>query len=339
MATLKDLSRHLGISVTQVSRALNGHDDVSLKTRQRVEEAAKALNYAPNISARKLASGRSGIVALVHRNHPDMMDDPTFMHTIVNLSITFSKINKQFVLHLANEGDKEIDIYQRLISNGAIDGFVISSPKQQDERIEYLLARAIPFVVHGQSQDPQRYAYFDIDNFQVGRRLTQVLLDAGLERIALINGPAELSFSVARTQGYCQALKDYGIDFKADYVRCGHMSERFGMLSAIKMLTTTKQPPQAIIASNLRIARGIYQAAEALELRIPDDLSLVAHDDVLPKIQASAFSPALTVTRSQLSDSWQPLTQALSRILEGDSVENHQIMGNFELIKAQSHKI
>ena len=64
-ATLKDIAASTGLSVTQVSRALNDHDDVSAETKIRVREAANALNYRPNLSARKLASGRSGIVGLV----------------------------------------------------------------------------------------------------------------------------------------------------------------------------------------------------------------------------------------------------------------------------------
>ncbi len=63
MSTLKDIARHVNLSVTQVSRALNGHSDVSKATQERVQEAARALNYHPNVSARKLVAGRSGIVA------------------------------------------------------------------------------------------------------------------------------------------------------------------------------------------------------------------------------------------------------------------------------------
>ena len=97
MTTLKDLSRHLNLSVTQVSRALNGYPDVSEATRARVLAAASELSYQPNLSARKLVSGRSGIVGMVLQGTPASMTGDHFLEIVSGLSSEFSRRDLQFV--------------------------------------------------------------------------------------------------------------------------------------------------------------------------------------------------------------------------------------------------
>ena len=90
MATLKDIARALDLSITQVSRALNDHSDVSEDTRLRVKDAARAMNYHPNASARKLVSGRSGMVGLVVPQHRTIGQDGIFLEVVAGLSAQFS---------------------------------------------------------------------------------------------------------------------------------------------------------------------------------------------------------------------------------------------------------
>ena len=100
MATLKDIARSLDLSITQVSRALNDHSDVSEETRLRVKDTARAMNYHPNVSARKLVSGRSGMVGLVVPNYRNIGQDRLFMEVVAGLSTQFSGRGMQFVLHM-----------------------------------------------------------------------------------------------------------------------------------------------------------------------------------------------------------------------------------------------
>jgi LacI family transcriptional regulator len=336
MSTLKDLSRHLGISVTQVSRALNGHDDVSEDTKKRVRKAAKLLNYIPNMSARKLVSGRSGVVALVQRNNRDLIEDHNFIETVTNLSIEFSKLGKQFVLHIAPEDADEISVYQRLIAGGALDGFVVHEPANHDPRVEFLTSNDIPFVVHGRTMGELTYPFFDIDNFEVGYQLTKHLLDRGHRRIALINGPEGLTYATLRLHGYQKALSDYGVSYDPSLVKFGRMTEELGLVKTIEINGLISKFPTAIVAGHVRIAKGIYQAAEALGLHIPSDLSVVSHDDVIPKLRASTFYPALTVTRSGLRNSWEPLARYLSQSLDGQAAEELQSVSSFEFVTRTS---
>ena len=135
MATLKDIARALDLSITQVSRALNDHSDVNAETRERVKATARKMNYHPNISARKLVSGRSGMVGLVSPRTRSGASDSIFLEVISGLSQQFSGRGMQFVLHIMTEDEATLPVYQRLIGKGALDGFVLSEPSDDDPRI------------------------------------------------------------------------------------------------------------------------------------------------------------------------------------------------------------
>lgn len=336
MATLKDISQHLGISVTQVSRALNNHDDVSEDTKARVQAAAVELSYVPNMSARKLVMGQSGVVALVHKNNPDLVEDYKFIDSMTNLSIEFSKLGKQLVLHIAPEDADESEVYDRLISGGALDGFVVQEPLVHDPRVEQLIKREVPFVLHGRTMGAHDYPYFDIDNFKVGYLLTRHLLENGHRRIGLINGPGGLTYTARREEGYRAALAEFGVAFDDRLLKAGRMTEELGLIKTIEFHMLGDDMPTGIVAPHVHIAKGIYQAASALKLSVPQDISVVSHDDVIPKTRASAFYPALSVTRSALSDAWVPLAQFLTRYLAGEPAQELQMMCDFEFISRAS---
>lgn len=336
MATLKDLSRKLGLSVTQVSRALNGHDDVNALTRARVQQAARDLNYHPNISARKLASGRSGIVGLVLADTPARSADGLFVQMIGGLSRYFSERGMQFVLHVAGEGEDLARVHERLINGGSLDGFVLVEPQVDDRRIPYLQKRNVPFVVHGRHRAGPDYPFFDIDNHGVGYRLTEALTKAGHRQIAFLNGKVTHSFAAQRRDGFVQALRDAGIAPAPGLHLGAEMTEGFGLLSTVQLCGPGGARPTAIICGNTLIAKGVFDALAALGLRVPHDISVVAHDDDLPVFSAASIPVPLTVTAAALSESWQQLAELLALRIDGAPLGELQRFGQLSLIERAS---
>ncbi|MBL1420637.1 MAG: substrate-binding domain-containing protein [Alphaproteobacteria bacterium] len=335
MATLKDLGEYLDLSVTQVSRALNGHSDVNEKTRLRVQQAAKKLNYSPNIAARNLVSGRSGVIGLVSRVPVGEASD-NYLDVIVGLSAQFAKHNRQFIIHIIDKNEDEIEAYRKLVNSGAIDGFVIVESIINDPRIAFLQEKSFPFVVHGRTPNENNFPYFDIDNYGVAYSLTEHLIKLGHKHIALINGLEGSCYSAARLKGYQAALAADRLPFYPHLLRSGGMYESLGVVSTVQLLTHTEIKPTAIIAGNILIARGVYKALDALKLDIPQHISVVAHDDVLPRFRASAFYPALTVTRSALENSWGPLAEYLCGSIDGMPLKNLQQVAPFEFMTRAS---
>jgi LacI family transcriptional regulator len=335
MTTLRDLSRHLGLSVTQVSRALNGHADVSAETRLRVVEAAAALRYQPNLSARKLVSGRSDMFGLVLAGVPEAAQDALFVQMVGGISAHFSRQRKQFVLHIA-EGEEDIlEVYRRLIDGGSLDGFILLDPQLDDPRVAFLRQRKVPFVVHGRDEAAPDYPYFDIDNVAVGRLLTGLLTARGHRRIAFLNGPAGRTYVEWRRRGHLEALAEAGIEADPALHLNGPMTEGFGLTGTMRLMSAPR-PPTAIICGNMLIAKGALYLLAQLGMAVPGEVSVVAHDDDLPGVRAAALDPALTVTRAPLAESWRPLAELLLGRIAGRPMAELQVISRVEVVTRES---
>ncbi len=336
MTTLKDISRSLGLSVTQVSRALNGHDDVNADTRERVAAAARAMNYHPNISARKLVSGRSGMVGLVMPRYQGLGSDGMFMEVVAGLSAQFSSRDMQFVLHIMEPHEPAIPVYQRLVGRGALDGFVLIDPLDDDPRITFLHRAGVPFVVHGRTKPQPDYPYFDVENEKILVELATYLIQAGHRRIALLNGLAGRPYVTTRSRGFRAACTAAGLALQDCPIVHGAMDAAHGLVSTVALFSGTAPRPTAIICGNVRIAQGAYQALASLHLSVPGDVSVVAHDDHLPELRASAFFPSLTVTKAPLRESWKPMADCLAGAIEGRPLIDLQQIGGHEFIARNS---
>lgn len=336
MTTLRDISRQLNLSVTQVSRALNGHSDVSADTRTRVMIAAKSLKYHPNLTARKLVMGKSGIVGLVLPKVPTILQDGLFVQIAGGLSSHFSRKGMQFVLHIADETDDIIDVYRRLIDSGSLDGFVVLEPVTNDPRVAYLRERKIPFVLHGRHESAPDYPFFDIDNEAVGYRLTRLLLDKGHRRIAFLNGHAGRTYVQQRQTGYLRALAEAGLHSDPGLHKFDDMTEAFGLVGMVRLLEDRARMPTGVICGNTLIAKGVLHILNTLKIAVPGQVSVVAHDDELPDTHTMSFNPPLTVTHAPLENSWQPLAEILTEAVDGMPIAQLQRFGKITLIERES---
>jgi len=336
MATLKDLSKHLGLSVTQVSRAINDHADVSQKTKERVREAAKELGYAVNRSARSLVTGKSGMVILIRPGALSGPADMSVLETISGLSDEFHKRGMQFLLNIMPPGTDPMPVYQSAATSGSFDGFVLIDTRRDDPRVALMTEMGVPFVVHGRSDPAADHNYYDIDNYQVAYTHAKNLLSLGHTRIALLNGPRGYAYSEYRLQGYQKALKEAGVSFDPALLVSEQMTEGNGMIATARLFEDKVHRPTALICGNILLAKGAYTALGAMEYRIPEDVSVVSHDDVLHNIRGSAFYPALTVSRSPFANSWSHLAEILCNTIQNPTARPHQHVAEVEFIERAS---
>lgn len=336
MTTLKDLSRTLDLSVTQVSRALNGHSDVSEATRKRVMEAARALNYQPNLMARRLVTGRSGIVGLVMPAIPRANSERLYMRIVGGLSAQFARSGLQFILHIADGAEGIVPVYRQLIDSGSLDGFVLMEPRVNEQRIDYLRERSIPFVVHGRTEEAPDYPFYDIDHRGIAYSLTRHLASLGHRRIALVNGEEGLSNTHHWLLGYRDALREAGLAHDPALHRMAPLGEGHGVISTVRLFTDGLEPPTAVVCSSTLIARGLYRGLSAIGLSIPGDVSIVAHDDMLPDVNSCSFDPPLTCTCTPIRDSWLPLADILVAALREDPETDMQRIDPHEFVERQS---
>ena len=314
---LKDLAEQLGLSQTTVSRALNGYPEVSEATRQRVLEAARRFNYRPNASARRLATGRAGAIGAVLQSNRSMLLDPHYAEFLAGLGERFADDDIDIVLSPAR-GD-EIANYRRMASGTRVDAIILSSPVVRDDRVRILSELGMPFVLHGRTTSDIPHAWLDIDNEGAFQHATSHLLGLGHTRIALINGDTRFTYARDREKGYRAALAERGIPGDPKWISSGLMTDEVGYRAAERFLAG-KPRPTALVVSSMMMALGAFRAIRAAGLELGRDISMIAHDDVFPFLNADRMVPTMSTTRSSIRAAGTRIAELAIEILNGRSV-------------------
>jgi len=336
MATLKDISAELGLSVATVSRALNGFPEVNAKTRVKVEATAKRMGYRPNRTAQRLVTGKSNMVGMIAKLNADNLADRTFLEILTGLTAALAERDVDLVLSV-DQGDNPVLAYEKMLERGILDGFILNAPMVDDPRVAFLQERGVPFVVHGQTADDVTYPFYGIDNTAVSTDAVQLLAALGHRRIAFLNGDRSYAFAADRERGFRSAIAEAGLTVPEAFIGEETPSESFGYTKALEMLSgRSGARPTAFVCASTMIAAGVLKAATHLGLSVPADLSIIAHDDALPSFRAVEFDPTLTVTRSPLRDACVPLANHLIDHIDGAEGRGLQTLIRAELIVRNS---
>lgn len=336
VATLKDISEELGLSVATVSRALNGFPEVSEKTRELVEQTARRMNYRPNRAAQKLVSGRSGMVGMLVPLQPGMSAESSLVEVIMGLSARLAERDIDLVMQVILDEDP-VAPYRRMISKNTLDGFILNAPQVSDPRIALLQQAKVPFVVHGRIDDDPTHAFYDLDNADAAAQAVNLLADLGHQRIAFINGPESAAFANQRTSGFNAAMRTRMLSLQADFLSYGENTRASGYMRALSLLALPPDArPTALLCASTALAHGVLRAAGDRGLSVPKDLSIICHDDLVPVLTSDDTNPPLTVTKAALSLACAPLADKLIALLNGASPVEQQTTERAELIVRQS---
>ena len=328
---LKELSKQLGLSQTTVSRALNGYPEVGETTRKRVADEAARLGYRPNAHARRLATGRSHAIGYVFPSDRSVMIDPLFSDFVAGAAEVYAPQGFETLLHAGGRED-EMAVYRRFAEDGAVDGVVVQAPHVNDPRIALLNELKIPYVVHGRLDGIENgYAWLDIDNHGAFKKAAKLLTDLGHARIALLNGPENLTYALHRRKGYEAALSEKGLHAEASYVFSGVMTEENGYREAKRVLQLPNRPT-ALLISSMMMVSGAIRACNELGLAIGKQVSLIGHDDGLPFMNAEGLVPSLTTTTSSIRDAGIRVAELLLERIENPSSPLPAELWNVDLI-------
>lgn len=306
----------LALSQTTVSRALNGYPEVSEETRRRVVDAARRHGYRPNPSARRLATGKAGMIGYVMPTGESVDIDPHFIEFLSGLG-DYARTHEFDLALSPTLIEEEETTYRRIVANKQVDALYISSPRPGDRRIRLVEQLGITYIVHGRSEGLGfDYPYLDIDNEAAFHDAARLLIQLGHKRIALVNGELAETFAIHRERGARRALAASGLTLAPDSIFCGRMTEENGYRGARKLLDVEDRPT-AIVCSSMIMALGIVRAARELGLDIPRDLSLIAHDDVFHYLKPESFPVPLTTTRSSIRAAGERIAERLAARMSG----------------------
>ena len=315
--TLKTLAQSLGLSITTVSRALDGYSDVAPGTRDRVKAAADAMGYRPNAAARRLRRGTTEVVMLVLPTLPGRFDEPLYIELMGAMGGLFASEGYDLTLLAAPPGVEELKTYRRIVEGRRADGLVVVRTRRDDARIHYLLQAGLPFVAMGRSDVPGTYPFVDGDGTAAFRDATRRLLALGHRRIAHVAAPSAFAFATYRRAGYEAAMAEAGL---APVCVEAPADEVGAHLAALDLLGRPTRPT-AILASTDRMAFGVLRAAREHGLDVPRHLSVVGHDNV----PAAGFAdPPLTTMELPLAEAGARLAGMLLARIGGEPADGMQ---------------
>jgi len=280
-ARLKDVAVLAGVSVKTVSNVVNDYPYVSPLTRAKVTEAIAELGYRPNMTARNLRSGRSGVIALAV---PEL-DAPYFAelaHHVVGAAM-----DRGWTVLVDETGqihDRALRDRERTAAAGIrgqlIDG-VILSPLALDQA-DLVRYGSVPLVLLGERLGSHLADHVAIDNRSAAEEATRHLLDLGRRRIGVIGTqpPPYGHTARQRVQGYRAALRAAGIRYDGSLVVPALHWRRPDGLAAVRRLLDLPSPPDAVFCLNDLLALGAIRGLSEAGVRVPGDVAMVGFDDI-----------------------------------------------------------
>lgn len=315
--TLKDIARELNLSVTTVSRALYGYDDVAEQTRQRVWSAAADMGYVPDTTAQRLRKGRTDTLGFVIPTFGPRFSDPFFTEFLAGIGNQAADLGFDLLVSTRAPGSQEQAAYRRLVEGRLVDGLILVRTRRHDERVQYLSHRGFPFVAFGRTELDASYAYVDTDGATGFRQLVEYLISLGHQRIACLSADPDLTFVAHRLAGYHAALADHGLTIDADLVVQSDLTQRGGYEAASALLDRTA-PPTAIMCFNDLMALGAMRAVQERGLVVGRDVSVSGFDDIP---LAENAHPPLTTLEQPVYDIGKRICAMLVRLIRGESLD------------------
>ncbi len=286
--TIDDLAQAVGVTPSTVSRALNGRADVNATTRQAILEAARQLDYQPNLLAQHLKSNATHTIGVVI---PDI-ERPFFATAVSGIQQVADEAGYQVMICQSRESyPTEVRNVRALIAS-RVDGLLIchSRETQDFEHVRRPAAKGLPIVHFDRVSDEVNSARVMIDDWNSAYAVIEHLAQQGCRRIAVLAGTEGLLISQQRVAGYQQALKEHRLEARPEWVRYNDFQPELTQ-AALAYWLALPEPPDAIFAVRYSDAFDVMLGLKQRGLRIPDDMAVVGFGD---EFLASMIEPGLT---------------------------------------------
>ena len=273
---LADIAKHLGMSVSTVSRVINEKDRVSDETRRRVLEAVEELNYRPNEIARSLRKRNSMTIGVIV---PDLSNN--FFNLLTKGATMVAKDNNYLTILCNSDYDQKMEQdYMNLLIQKQVDGVILATVSKEKKYFQNIINRRHPVVFVDNLPDEElKYNYVTIDNEKASYDLTNHLIQRGYKEIAILTGNLHETSAVKRLRGWKNAMTSHGLSINEKFIGIGDFQIESGYKMMMAMLNRKKRP-HAVLAANNYLAYGAIKAAQAKGLSVPGDLYVVCFDAV-----------------------------------------------------------
>lgn len=277
MATIKDVARISGFSISTVSKVVNGSPRISQPTIDKVNKAIKSLNYVPNKSARDLSrkyTKRVIFIAKVKRNMAFI--NPHLFEVMIGVQKTFS--SKGYNMEFVGIKGNGMNTIRQIVEEKSADGILIHASVLDPEMAKYVVKSKIPHTVIGMPDFPNGVCWIDNNNELSGEIAAKHLLNIERENIAYIGGIKSDSISSMRLNGVKTELENNHCTINEELIYTTDSTQKGGYEATLKLLSR-QEKPNAIICANNLIDLGCIKALNDKGIKIPEDIAVVTFDD------------------------------------------------------------
>ncbi|WP_226672543.1 LacI family DNA-binding transcriptional regulator [Rossellomorea aquimaris] len=336
MTTIKDIARVAGVSVTTVSRALNGYSDVNEDTRKKIAQVAKELNYSPNSIARSLVMKKSKTIGLLVSGFTkESVKDNFIVEVLAGINEFVSGSDYDLVLFNTNSSKQREKTYTQLCRERRVDGVIIQGIRTDDPYLHEVVESDIPCVLIDIPLESTNVSHVTTDNVLGAEKAVGHLIDQGHRTIGMINGHEFAFVSQQRLEGYYAALDHAQIKRHPSYIVNGAFTEESGREAANQLLKSHPEITAIFCASDL-MAIGAIGAANELNIKVPEDLSIVGYDDIL---LASYISPKLTTIQQNKFQLGYEAARLLMELLTNQSETHRMVLDTNLMIRGSTKQM
>jgi len=275
MANILDVAKRAGVSISTVSRVLNGKDHVNEDVIMRVRQAAQELQYQPSRAARALRANQTTIIGLLITD----IQNPFFTALVRGVEDVAQRNGYSLILCNSDEDPHKERQYIEVLCAERVAGAIITPTREQQRALKLFREHNIPIVtVDRRVKDKETDAVL-VDNVRGAREATAHLLANGYRHIGIISGPITTTTGHERLEGYRQALHEAGIVRNPALERIGSFKEESGQQLTYELLDT-EQPLDALFTANNLMTLGALAALNERGKRVPEDIGVVGFDEM-----------------------------------------------------------
>lgn len=315
LATIKDVAKLAGVSLSTASYALNGSNKVSEKTKEKVLEAAKKLNYVPNNLAQNLKKSKTDLIALIVHE----INGPFYDRLVKGIQDVAYMFGYNLLIFCESGYGRASSI--SFLKEKIVDGAIIMTPIITDSDIIEISNEDFPIVLLDRKLDGLDLCSVLIDNEKGAFEAVKHLVDLGHKKIGFISGVKESYDNICRFQGYVKAIENFELELNENFVLNGDFTEQSGYEAIKNFMENSDDVPTAFFAANDEMAIGAIRALKEKGLEVPKDISIVGFDDILA---ASYIEPKLTTIRRPMyelgSFSAHMLFNLIKRNIKGSNI-------------------
>jgi LacI family transcriptional regulator len=329
VATVADVARAAGVSVSTAARVLSGNGYASEGTRRVVLEAARDLGYVPNQIARSLRTKQTRLVGLL------ISDVENSFYSVIARNVESATKDAGYHIVLCNsDDDPKIEReYLQLLEGMHVDALIVTPTSKNRRYLARFIQDGIVVVQVDRRIEGLQADAVLVDNEAGAASAVSHLVDAGHTRIGILTGELEVSTASQRLAGYERALTEHRIPIKPSLVRSGSFHRDHAIEDATALIRA-KPAPTAIFAANNILAEATLIALDQLRLRVPRDVSVVAFDDIQ---WMDMVEPPLTTVRQPVADIARSAAElALQRLRDGFEGRPSTVTFRTELVQRGS---